>query len=379
MLIQDRARSRGNRRTLHEVSELTQRSARLTSRLALGLAVSLSAALFACGEDEPGAPIESDNALAPSAPSAGGSAGQGGAGPAAPSAGGGSTAEAGSSGRDGPALPTVIDMGAGGSSSSSNAPAASAGDAGVDGMIAADAGPPDETSPPPFNPCPTDGSACTIMPLGDSITDGLVGNAPGNTGQSVGGYRVELFRQALADGHAITFVGRNQNGPDNVDGQPFPKSHEGYSGATIATGMNQLANRVDAALAANSPDIILLQIGTNNLYQGMAAEVPGQLGSLLDQITTDAPDALVVVAQITPVNPTAFPTNGVDQYNALIPGIVQERVDAGKHLIVVDMNTAFKTANANVGALVGDNIHPNAGAYGIMAETWYAGIEGVLP
>lgn len=241
--------------------------------------------------------------------------------------------------------------------------------------------PPPAEDPPPepvaFNPCPTDGSACRIMPLGDSITDGV-----GSTG---GGYRVELFRQAVLGGHEITFVGRQANGPanGNIEGQTFPRNHEGYSGATIATGGNQLANRVDAAIAANPPDIVLLHIGTNNVYQGLPADLPAQLGDLLDQITGDAPDALVVVAQITPMAESgaqfSFPNNAADEYNATIPAIVQERVDAGQHLLLVDMNEAFRAANANFVALLAEGLHPNDAGYRVMAGTWYDAIESVLP
>lgn len=368
MLIQAESRSTQIRRS-------PRRSAFVGGRVALSLALSFAAATCACSDDEPSAATSTENGLSPGGGSSGASSGQAGAGPSG-AAGGASapTGAAGNTGSELPAQPTAIDMG---TDEGNEAPSAGAIDAGaIESPAPPDAGPPpDETA---FNPCPTDGSPCRIMPLGDSITDGLVGNAPGNTAQSAGGYRVELFRQAVADGHAITFVGRSQNGPANVDGQPFPRNHEGYSGATISTGMNQLANRVDAALAANPPDIVLLHIGTNNLYMGMGPEVPDQLASLIDQITTGAPDALVVVAQITPLAPS-FASNGVDQYNAQIPDILQERIDAGQHLLLVDMNSAFRAANADVAALVGDTIHPNATGYGIMAQTWYAAIESVLP
>jgi lysophospholipase L1-like esterase len=220
-----------------------------------------------------------------------------------------------------------------------------------------------------FKPCPTDGSACKIMPLGDSITFGL----QSSTG---GGYRVELFRKAVADSHLITFVGRQSTGPNTLDGQPFPKNNEGYSGATIATGGNQLANRVDAAFSANPPNIVLLHIGTNNLYQGLPQGVTGQLGDLIDQVINDAPNALIVVAQITPLGSA---TNGVQAYNAAIPAIVQQRIDAGKHLLLVNMSAAFAAANNNVSALLADGVHPNDQGYAIMAQTWYDAIEGVLP
>jgi len=215
------------------------------------------------------------------------------------------------------------------------------------------------------------------MPLGDSITDG-VGSANPD-----GGYRVELFRQAVRDGHEVTFVGRQANGPNTVDNQPFPRNHEGYSGATIATGGNQIANRLDGALAANTPHIVLLQIGTNDVYQGMPATLPGQLGSLLDRINAAAPNALVVVAQITPMARAGaqfnFPNNGGDVYNAAIPAVLQQRTDAGQHLLLVNMTAAFTAAAANPLSLLSEGLHPNNNGYAVMAQTWYAAIEDFLP
>lgn len=64
------------------------------------------------------------------------------------------------------------------------------------------------------------------------------------------------------------------------------------------------------------PNIILLHIGTNNMYGSHPAQPAELLPSLLDEIIAACPDALLVVAQI-------IPYNGVESYNAAIPEIVQ--------------------------------------------------------
>jgi lysophospholipase L1-like esterase len=239
---------------------------------------------------------------------------------------------------------------------------------------------PEPEEPAAFNPCPTDGSPCRIMPLGDSITDGVGSSNPD------GGYRVELFRQAVLDGHNITFVGtRPPNGPNgNIEGQPFPRNHEGISGNTI----QQVSARIDSALATNPPDIVLLHIGTNNLYTGLPNGIEGLLGNLLDQIIEGAPDALVVVAQITPGQQTfnGFGGNGqpfnqtVQAYNGtVVSALVEERVAEGKHLVLVDMFNPI-VGNPNFSnALLNDFVHPNNAGYAVMAETWYEAIENLLP
>jgi lysophospholipase L1-like esterase len=339
----------------------------LKKGIALGLAASL-VAVGGCGEDESNRVPESQSGgLSPGSAGsgAGEDAGQGRASMSIPGAGGSGTLP--SAGAEGP-LASDLPLASPGSGGSADASAGAVLDAGA-GLPPVMA-PQDPTA---FAPCPTDGTACRIMPLGDSITDGI---DPTMGYASNAGYRLELFRRAVAAGHDITFVGtRPPNGPSgDVEGQPFPRDHEGISGNTIA----QVAGRVDAALTANPPAVVLLQIGTNNLYQGMAPDVPGQLAGLIDQITDAAPDALVVVAQITPLG-GQFPNNGVEQYNAAIPGIVQERVNAGKHLIVVDQFTRIASAPNFVQQLLPDDIHPNAAGYAIMGETWYGALEPFFP
>src|SRR5688572_22131294 len=101
-----------------------------------------------------------------------------------------------------------------------------------------------------------DNYICKIMPLGDAITDGL-----GMTGG--GGYRVEMFRLALESGMDFTFVGSQHNGPTHISGISFPNSHEGHLGATI--------QQIDLMIQKNTllvdPNIILLHIGTNDMFQ----------------------------------------------------------------------------------------------------------------
>jgi lysophospholipase L1-like esterase len=197
------------------------------------------------------------------------------------------------------------------------------------------------------------------MPLGDSITLG--------SHSSGGGYRVELFRQSLMGSQKLTFVGRASNGPNTVmvngTATNFPKAHEGYSGDTIdtnqATNNNGISAIADAALTAGKPHIVLLMIGTNDVNKNIdLANAPKRLGNLLDQITTMAPNALVVVAKITPTKNDAGNIK-VQSYNNAIPDLVQMRASAGKHITMVDMYGAF-TANASYKtAWLDDNLHPN--------------------
>ena len=268
----------------------------------------------------------------------GGAVGQGGTQPQAGTAGaGGANATGGHAGSN--------EGGSGGSSAGSSA-GGSGGSGGGGGA---------------YRPCPTDGSACKILPLGDSITWGI---------QYDGAYRVQLFTKALADNHKITFTGSVSNGPNTVSNQPLPKANEGHSGWRI----DQITGLVPKPALDTPPNIVLLMIGTNDVYAASGqATMPDRLGTLLDKLIGAAPNALIVVAKITPLN-NAGSNGTIKTYNDAIPGLVQTRAAAGKHIILGDMNTGFTSA-----MLSNDGVHPNKAGYDFMGDTWYKLISSFLP
>ncbi|HTV24369.1 MAG TPA: SGNH/GDSL hydrolase family protein, partial [Polyangiaceae bacterium] len=230
--------------------------------------------------------------------------------------------------------------------------------------------PPDEE--PTFSPCPSDGSPCVIMPFGDSITEGFPAFD--------GGYRVELFRQAVLGGHSITFVGDRSNGPPDVEGRPFPPNHDGFSGFTIdpssRSGISPLA---EPAITNYRPHIILLMIGTNDVDQNIdVANAPARLGALIDRITSAAPDLLLVVATIIPTT-VAATNQRVQAFDAAIPALIEARQAAGKHVVGVDMFAAFSDNPFFPTALMVDTLHPNDAGYALLGQRFYETIEPFLP
>lgn len=227
-----------------------------------------------------------------------------------------------------------------------------------------------------YQPCPSDGNPCKILPFGDSITFGV--NDEGN-----GGYRGPLFALAVAAQQKLTFTGSLSNGPSTVSGQTFPKKNEGHSGWGISrvtpySGSNAGIATVIPSPALDSgnggiPNIILLHIGTNDQGSFTASQMTSDLAGLLDKIITAAPNALLVVAQIIPLG---YGTNDVIKaYNQAIPALVQQRAAAGKHVALLDMYTGF-SASTMLGS---DSIHPNSTGYKFMADHWYSVIGSLLP
>src|SRR5690606_31542781 len=183
-------------------------------------------------------------------------------------------------------------------------------------------------------------------------------------------------------GHEITFVGSASNGPDNVDGTPFPKNHEGHGGYTIKDEPSRNANGIfrfaRPSITQYNPHIILLMVGTNDINGNIdTANAPKRLGELLDEIYSADPDVLVVLAQIVPTQSDAT-NQAVSAYNAAIPALVDARTAQGRNLLLVDMYGEF-VANPNYKQQwFGDNLHPNEAGYAKMAEVWYSVIEQFL-
>jgi lysophospholipase L1-like esterase len=240
-----------------------------------------------------------------------------------------------------------------------------------------DAAVPDASKPDgavPYNPCPPKGTPCVILPVGDSITQGA-------TNPAAGGYRAPLFHLALAKMQTITFVGSGADGPAMVDGVAFPRAHEGHSGFNIdnTQGRMGVSQFFPERITTYKPNIVLLMIGTNDIDTGVT-DAPIRLGAFMDTILNADPKLLLVVAQIVPQQKMMPDTLNlkVQEYNAAIPGIVKTRVDAGKHVLMVDMYGAF-VANPNFSTvLLADKLHPTAAGFGVMADTWYAAIGPLL-
>ncbi|WP_329257671.1 ricin-type beta-trefoil lectin domain protein [Streptomyces pseudovenezuelae] len=201
---------------------------------------------------------------------------------------------------------------------------------------------------PPSAAAPT---PLRVMPLGDSITWG-VGSPSGNS------YRSFLGSRLTAEGHTLDFVGSGRNGtmadPDN----------EGHSGWRI----DQIAGIADSVLARYRPNVVTLEIGTNDLngnYQIPTAA--DRLHALIDQITRAVPDATVLVGTVI-ISASGTEEANRPAFNAKLPGIVQAEQAAGKHVRLVDMS-------ALTASDLSDALHPNDSGFGKMADAFNAGIQ----
>jgi lysophospholipase L1-like esterase len=183
-------------------------------------------------------------------------------------------------------------------------------------------------------PPPVATLTATIMPLGDSITEG-VGSSDGL------GYRGRLDR-LLKFRHA--WVGSQS---------AAPWRHEGHSGWRI----DQVIPYARGWAATYRPSVILVDLGTNDAGRGHdepAAQMLAELQTLLAELRAGSPTSAIVVAQptLTPLNTAAQQAALRDYGNALaaLPGIR-----------VVDMR------GVHIGT---DGVHPDDAGYADMARRW---------
>jgi lysophospholipase L1-like esterase len=193
-----------------------------------------------------------------------------------------------------------------------------------------------------------------VMPLGDSITEGT---------QVPGGYRIGLWQRFATNGYRVDLVGSQFNGPSSLGDH----DHEGHPGWRI----DQIDANITGWLQSFTPHSVLLHIGTNDILQNFnVSSAPSRLSTLIDHITNTAPTAEVFVAQIIPLA-NANQEAAVRTFNSAIPGIVQSKVNAGRHVHLVDMHSALTSADLT------DGIHPTASGYDKMATTWFNALRSV--
>jgi len=216
--------------------------------------------------------------------------------------------------------------------------------------------------------CPT-GTACKLMPLGDSITKGA-GSA------DLGGYRAPLYALALAGGKSMTFVGSLSHGPATVSGQAFPSGHEGHEAHIIRDSGSHsgIEDIIPGPMNTYRPHAVLLMIGTNDMGFGVdEANAPSRLATLLSSITVP-----VFLATIPPSRLDSLNTK-IATFNAALPGVVSTANATGRPTIrLVDIHAAMVANPSYKTAYFTDDLHPNEAGYQVIADTWYAALSAHL-
>lgn len=214
-----------------------------------------------------------------------------------------------------------------------------------------------------------------IMPLGDSITDGFT---------VTGGYRVPLWHMLDDAGLAekVDFVGPNWGS----DGVADP-NHAGYSGYSIADIPNQrsgIYNFIDWLMETYPADVVMLQIGTNDILSSYELDTAGErLELLIDSVLEAVPEGGVLYVSTIPYMDADVTTYtdaytaaemdaAVDAYNAAVREIVSRKAQEGCPIVQADINAVLTKED------LGDGVHPSESGYRKMAEYWNGVLTGYL-
>ncbi len=235
-----------------------------------------------------------------------------------------------------------------------------------------------------------DGEAIKIMCLGDSITDGYFG---------ADGYRKYLYHELTEMGYNIDMVGAKSGGnsyTDNGESFTYDGDHSGYSGYAIQymTGTETRQGILETVESTDmiktcDPDIVLLQIGTNDVLSAYNDGIEARLENLVRTIMADMTDENDVLFLTTIPYFNAITINDwlwaygdvkwqnssedfadivygyIDSYNASIKTLVDKlqaeglSVEYADVCSVVDKDTELQ-----------DGCHPNEAGYKDMGLYW---------
>ncbi|MBN9098086.1 MULTISPECIES: SGNH/GDSL hydrolase family protein [unclassified Pseudonocardia] len=186
-----------------------------------------------------------------------------------------------------------------------------------------------------------------IMPLGTSSTVG--GGSP-----RTAGFRGPLEALLTRDGIAFDMVGSQHSGPPSVP----DLDHEGHGGWTMTRMQPLVAGWVSAA----RPDVILLQVGTNDLLSGVSAAATAQrLDTMLATFRSVSPASVVVAGVWAPL-PTRAAARAA--YTPLATDVVRRHRARGEAVTFMDAATVLRTGD------LFDGLHPDAAGYRKIAALW---------
>ena len=201
-----------------------------------------------------------------------------------------------------------------------------------------------------------------IMPIGDSITE-----ASGSRNS----YRRPLWHLLNDAGIDVNFVG-SQDG--NEDGQvpnpDFDTDHEGHWGWRADRFLQN--NRIDNWAQTHQPDVALIHLGTNDIFQGQSVSgTIDEIGEIIDRLRVVNPDIIILLAQIIPTSDPGRPS--LSPFNQAIPGLASSKNSQRSPVVVVNQNEGFNAANDTY-----DGIHPNLGGETKIANKWNAALVPLI-
>jgi lysophospholipase L1-like esterase len=227
----------------------------------------------------------------------------------------------------------------------------------------------DHSTQPPID----NTTALKIMAIGDSITQGTKGEES---------YRPKFVTLLEETSCNFEMVGSR----NSIN----PPPHEGYSGHRIehfinGGTFNSITNPgVTAMLNAESPNVIFIHLGTNDIRRGdSATETVGELEELVDIIESQTEaNAQIFVANIVPwyqdldgggINDDETPA--MNQYKDAIElslaDTSQGKLGSYPNVTLVDVHTGFEYTDMHFDGTAYEGLHPGPDGEQKIAQAFY--------
>lgn len=200
------------------------------------------------------------------------------------------------------------------------------------------------------------------MPLGDSITydcrESDIENPRPSSLRT--GYRSHLWYMLKDANFSANFVGSRTAGQSIKP--PFDPNNEGHPNWTSF----DIAEKIYTFMQMNTPDIILLHIGTNDFSHSVNG-----VRSILDEVDryekNTGKTIRVLVALI--IDRKSHDLN-IAGFNSNLANLFQKRWENGDILTLVNMQKDAKLTKSDYA----DKTHPNNNGYRKMAKVWFDAI-----
>lgn len=196
-----------------------------------------------------------------------------------------------------------------------------------------------------------------IMPLGDSITESVT---------TFASYRYWLWQDLVGAGYDVDFVGTERGvllGPPLFD--DFDQDHEGHTGFRT----DEVLPHVAEWAATSKPDIVLIHLGTNDLWQGRDVEdVRADMHSIVIELRSVNPRVIILLAEIIPS--TQF---DVEPLNRALHKVAVTRWTPQSPVHAVDQHTGFFAVGDTW-----DGVHPDQGGEMKIATRFFEALQWFL-
>lgn len=206
---------------------------------------------------------------------------------------------------------------------------------------------------------PTD-RPVTIMPLGDSITEG----------GPFWVYRYPLMEKLVAAGYNVKYVGSKTTRPKK-DSPLGELAHEGYGGKNVS--------EIELLFKAHYPeypaDIVLMHVGHNQFAdKGPVPAMIKNTRGIIEFARSVNPKVIVLLGQV--ITSGKLPKYSyIPVYNAALVDLAAELNTPQQPVILVNHAEGFDPATDTVG----DQVHPNEKGGEKMAQKWFEALRKILP